>query len=72
MRFPKDTAQGANIWGLKFGSVAQQVVHFAVNKKVDGSNPSRTVYYKFKIFRATQILTAEYHNLKQYKDTLTI
>ena len=41
-----DTAQGANIWGLK-GSVAQPVVHFAVNKKVDGSIPSTTVFLHF-------------------------
>ena len=27
---------------------------------------------KIRRFRASQILTAEYHNLKQYKETLTI
>jgi hypothetical protein len=30
-----------------FGSVAQLAVHFAVNKKVVGSNPTRTVFTTF-------------------------
>ena len=39
-------------------------------------NKYTTNIYKFCsancIFRATQILTAEYHNSEQYKDILTI